>query len=454
VFDPMFVSPPDLLRTTSASVLGDAAEGDAYSLMLESICGTTDDSQPVEQYDGTLGVTRAFVDSHQSAAAQVQWNDDLASKYTNPGNVNGVRWGSGTMIGPDLFLTCGHLFDQTGNGWTRPVANGTSQTISPQEIATNMHLNFNYQVDSAGSLRTEERFPITQLIEFRLGGIDMAVCRIGGDPGATHGRTGVGTADVAVGAMLAIIGHPAGQPKRIEAGPATALSPGQLSYNDIDTLGGNSGSGILGPAGTLVGVHTNGGCNSAGTGSNFGVPISAIRAVSPTLQNLVTNPILDNIVTTRPALDNIVTLARFDDITPTTRPWLDTVPAFDAIVSVPWVDVIVTAPWADVGGTGPAVDTIREGIDPGGWSDPVVNPPVGQGAVGAGGLRPFALQGGHRFAAGEAAQYSEADQKQALEQMLAQYEEALGAVRAQLASLEAEYSEAYATYAETYGASG
>ena len=88
-------------------------------------------------------------------------------------------------------------------------------------------------------------------------------------------------------AMLAIIGHPAGVPKRVEAGPATTVSGTQITYNDIDTLGGNSGSGISrSPDGALVGVHTNGGCNVQGTGSNFGSPIVAIRNNSPTIRNL------------------------------------------------------------------------------------------------------------------------------------------------------------------------
>jgi len=133
---------------------GDPGVGE-YSDFLESICGATDDSQPVEQYDGGLGVTRAFVDSRQRMVAQVQWNSDLASKYTNPGDVSGARWGSGTMISNDLFITAGHLFDQTGGGWTRPEDNAGGATITPAEIAANMHLNFNYQVDSGGALRQE-----------------------------------------------------------------------------------------------------------------------------------------------------------------------------------------------------------------------------------------------------------------------------------------------------------
>jgi len=258
-----------------------AGAGPDYAAILETICGAADDSQPVEQYDGTLGVTRAFVDAHQAPAVQVQWNDNLAAVFTNPGDVSGVRWGSGTMIGPDLFLACGHLFDQDPNGWTIPRQNGTSNAITPQQAAQQMHLNFNYQVDAGGVLQTEVSFPITQLLEYRLGGLDMSLCRIGGNPGHTYGWTEFSTTDAAVGDMLAIIGHPAGQPKRIEAGPATSISGSTIAYNDIDTLGGNSGSGILqGSTGRVVGVHTNGGCNPQGSGSNSGVATSRKTLVS------------------------------------------------------------------------------------------------------------------------------------------------------------------------------
>ena len=249
---------------------------------------STDDSQPVEQYDGTLGVTTAFVNAHQKPAVQVQWNDNLGTIYTNPGDVNGVRWGSGTMISADLMLTCGHLFDADPNGWTVPRQNGTSTAISPQEIATNMHVNFLYQVDPTGTLRAEQTLP-----DHAADRVPPGRARHGDLPDRRQPRQHLrldarsSTTNPAVGDMLAIIGHPAGQPKRIEAGPCTSISATTVRYNDIDTLGGNSGSGILqASTGRVVGVHTNGGCNSAGTGTNSGVAIAAIRAASPTLQAL------------------------------------------------------------------------------------------------------------------------------------------------------------------------
>ena len=99
-----------------------AADGAArrYRRVLETICGVTDDSREVEQYRGTLGVTAEFVAARQGPVAQVQWNDNLGATFDNPGNVSAVRWGSGTMIGDDLFLTCGHLFDDDANGWMLP----------------------------------------------------------------------------------------------------------------------------------------------------------------------------------------------------------------------------------------------------------------------------------------------------------------------------------------------
>jgi hypothetical protein len=86
--------------------------------------------------------------------------------------------------------------------------------------------------------------------------------------------------------MLTIIQHPAGLPKRIEAGPLSDFTGNFIRYNDIDTLGGTSGSGILGPNGRIVGVHTNGGCTAQMTGHNFGLRVSVLRANSPTIQNL------------------------------------------------------------------------------------------------------------------------------------------------------------------------
>ena len=66
-------------RTTSplSERVLDPAE---YGRILETICGATDDSQDVELYDGTLGVSTAFVASRERPVGQVAWNSNLANK--------------------------------------------------------------------------------------------------------------------------------------------------------------------------------------------------------------------------------------------------------------------------------------------------------------------------------------------------------------------------------------
>ncbi len=290
--DPLFPPCPDNVPE-AAEILAKPEQADVYSEFLESQCGTTDDSQAVEQYDGTLGITSTFVNNNQRPVGQTQWNSNLGAIYTNPGNVSNVRWCTGTLISNDLFLTAGHCFDQSANGWRLPNDNVTGSVIPSSEIATNQHVNFNYQVDSSGNLRVEQSFPILELIEYRLGGLDFAIVRLGGNPGAIFGTTSVSTTDANVGDMACIIGHPAGVPKRVEAGPITDLHGIRIGYNDIDTLGGNSGSGILRASdGKIVGVHTNGGCGSTDPNNdsshNHGVRITSIIAQSPTLQTLTT----------------------------------------------------------------------------------------------------------------------------------------------------------------------
>ena len=285
---------PEGLQEVAGEIKERLSEGtlpeDIYTQILESQCGATDDSQAVEQYNGTLGVTTAFVNAHQAPVGQLQWNANLASIYTDAGDVAGVRWCTGTLLAGNLFLSAGHCFDsvpRTPGSWQLPLTNGTTNVIPPPEIATNMHVNFNFQVDASGNPRPEQQFAILQLTEHRLGGFDFAIIRLAGNPEATFGSSIVAAADPATNDMACIIGHPAGVRKRIEAGPVTELNGSQIRYNDIDTLGGNSGSGILrSPDGTIVGVHTNGGCTTAGAGFNFGVRVSTLLANSPTLRGL------------------------------------------------------------------------------------------------------------------------------------------------------------------------
>lgn len=452
--DPLYPPRFEDIKTPEGLDLNlEGLEGPDYERILESICGVADDSQPAEQYDGSLGVTTQFVLDHQAPVAQVQWNTNLGARYANPGNVSGARFGTGAMVGPDLFLTCGHLFDGDGGGWVVPRQPGTSTPIPPAEIATNMHLNFNYQVDSTGAMRPVEEFAITQLVEFRLGGLDMAVCRIAGNPGTKFGFLGVDTVDAVIGDVLAIIGHPAGVPKRIEAGPLTGVSGNYLTYNDIDTLGGNSGSPIISArTGRVVGVHTNGGCTAAspaGGGANSGVAIARIRAVSPTVQSLpgagatglaadvMGTPLGADVRDTPLALDNLRTdLA--DDVlntllaadrrdTPLAADRRGTPLAADVRtvlvrdVGTGWRDLLNTG-WRDQLSTRAGENV----FDPGSFVDPRINP---------GGLRPFVQAG--TFQQIDPIQGGEAADLDVLASVIGELEAAIAAQQESLAALEA-----------------
>lgn len=261
----------------------------------ESLCGP-DSTQDVELYDGKLGPSQDFVRERYPAVGQVQWNADLAAKFNKPGdvpgNVSDVRWCTGTLIAKDLFLTAGHCFDPKSGGWITPgrMVDGAVKKLEPRELAPLMHVNFNYQLD--GKLRTVRDsvvYPVTQLLEYREGPdkLDFGIVRLGpGIDGKLPGeRFSIGKIDASDPtptpiAMLTIIQHPDGKPKRIAAGKKIRYDRGEVLYGDVDTEGGSSGSGLLAQGGAIVGVHTNGGCEADDSGENFGVSAFAISRVS------------------------------------------------------------------------------------------------------------------------------------------------------------------------------
>ena len=216
----------------------------------ESLCGKRD-LQHVNSYDGRLGVSQTYVKKFKGAVGA------LTSKNT----ASGSKYCTGTLIAKDLFLTASHCV--------------SSKTVGH-------YVAFGYE-RKAGSttLGTQEFFKITQLVEEGAKkGIDYAIVRLERDAGSKYGVTGTRAQDPKKDATLAIIQHPSGEPKQIEAGKHQGLSGNYLRYADIDTLPGSSGSGVLDADGLLVGVHTNGGCTSGTSGANSGVRLSQVAKVS------------------------------------------------------------------------------------------------------------------------------------------------------------------------------
>ena len=263
-----------------------------------SVCGPTDELQDVELYDGSLGVTRAYVQNYESRAVQFRWVDEAEMRRRLPdhvlGNVAGERWCTGTLIGPSTVLTAGHCFDVNRGevGWFTPSkvdASGTATHLPPSELAKLQTVIFNYQVNGQTKLtRPGQSFPVKQLIEHRKGGLDYAIVELGPNaanqmPAALGYQPAALAASLAAtGKPIAIIQHPQGDPKKIEAGMVLSYQGAEIFYGDIDTYGGSSGSGILDQNGNVLGVHTNGGCHAAG-GANKGFQIQAIKAASDVL---------------------------------------------------------------------------------------------------------------------------------------------------------------------------
>jgi len=215
-----------------------------------TICGPTNDLQQVNSYNGALGPSVAFVQGHKGPVGAME---------TSP---TGGKFCSGSLISTNLFLTAGHCVDSTTVG---------------------EFVSFNFErAANSTALLTQTHVRITAVVEDALGGVDYAIVRLEGTPGNTFGIAPVAAADPANGTAITIIGHPGGQPKQIEAGTVAGRSGNFITYGNVDTLGGSSGSGVINNAGQIVGVHTNGGCTATG-GTNSGVRIARIRQVSSIL---------------------------------------------------------------------------------------------------------------------------------------------------------------------------
>ena len=221
----------------------------------ESICGTNN-LQHVAEYDGARGQPVEFVVKYEQAVGALAYGAlPNTSKYC-----------SGIMISEDLFLTAAHCID----------------TAILKEFAV-----FNFQkLRGTTELAKPEHFKILAVVEKGLGQLDFAVLQIEGKPGLKYGFQKINIENVENGNILTLIQHPSGKPKMVDVGHKNGLRDVKyMTYGDLDTEPGSSGSAVLDQNGFVVGVHTNGGCFSNG-GENAGVLMSEIAKVSNVVQRL------------------------------------------------------------------------------------------------------------------------------------------------------------------------
>ncbi len=221
----------------------------------ESICGKSN-LQHVSEYDGSRGQPVEFVSKYEQAVG--------ALAYGNLPNTS--KYCTGTLISEDLFLTASHCID----------------TTILEEFAV-----FNYQKNRGTTdLAKQEHFKILAVVEKALGGLDYAIIQIDGKPGLKYGFQKINIAAVEDGNLLTIVQHPSGKPKMVDVGHKNGLRNGvYMTYGDLDTEPGSSGSGVLDQNGFVVGVHTNGGCTPT-DGANAAVLMTEIAKASKTIQHL------------------------------------------------------------------------------------------------------------------------------------------------------------------------
>lgn len=271
------------LRRELALHLG-RLDSEIQQIALRTFCGP-DESIDVEDFADSLGFTAATVLTLAQPVGMLRWaNEGMLRAHfgMSIGRVAGQAWGSGGLVGEDLFLTAGHCFGRDVGGLKFPSRNG--DVISPEEAALQMHVEFGFQKPAGGiTPRVPKIYPVVELLEHSKA--DYAILRLGpGSDGYLPGHdfdvaVPADTDLTAAGAPLCMIGHRNGEPMRAETGPMLSNVAGTISYDTLDTAAVSSGSLLYSLEGQVVGIHTTGGCTNLG-GSNSGVAIGLIRAVS------------------------------------------------------------------------------------------------------------------------------------------------------------------------------
>jgi V8-like Glu-specific endopeptidase len=289
----IFTSIPVLILAACAADLPEGSH-DVGAARSPVVCGD-EEWQHVDMYDGTRGPDKTsleFVRRHEKPVGIVRFNATFLDNYTTPPANPGTRQPgdsdcTGTLISQNLFLTAGHCFDDDPRNPTD--ATGT-QLTGLETAVSDMEVAFDFHANPDWTTRPGVPFDITAVHEYRLGDIDYAIIELAGNPGDTFGWTRVAAVTPQPGDELTLFQHPFGIPKVVDSGTVMQTSlNGRIAYDDIDTDGGSSGSGILDWQGRLIGVHTHApvGEECEPGDGNRGWLVEAILPHSPILGSLV-----------------------------------------------------------------------------------------------------------------------------------------------------------------------
>jgi len=288
------------LAASTANALSELALPIKKPIALRDLCGP-DNSQEVEQYDGKLGIAIKSVAAMSGSTVLLEWPGLLEFRERLPGyrlgNLYGRKWCTGTLFGGRYILTAGHCIEHSNGKFEYGVHVPMKRTddfsyIEPKELAKFLYIRTNYQVDSRGINRKDQHtIRIGRLLEssFRsASGLDYAILSVHDDDlGKINvGSASISTSNVSKGDIIAVIQHPLGGKKKINANSVTRTDGKTIWYDNIDTQLGSSGAAIRNEKGDIVGVHTDAGCEIDEDG-NFGNSISAIVKESKFLSNFV-----------------------------------------------------------------------------------------------------------------------------------------------------------------------
>ncbi|MBY0555028.1 proprotein convertase P-domain-containing protein [bacterium] len=199
---------------------------------------------------------------------------------------------SGTLVGPDTILTAGHCIETMADCSSTSFVFGFA--VKAEGVLTK-------SVQSDAVYKCKE---IVKTVRVNTAE-DFAVIKL---DRAVVGRKALpvrATGDVDAAASLVVIGHPVGLPTKITiGGTVRSLSPAKHFVANLDTYGGNSGSGVFNlVTGEIEGVlvrgeqdfESRGGCSVSkvcAEGACRGEDVTKISAVRPFLSTggVVTPP--------------------------------------------------------------------------------------------------------------------------------------------------------------------